>query len=60
MKIEVISDLDGRKYHLRLDGTVHEECNTDQIVPKKIQSLYEFVMLVECEDTDLCERCFER
>lgn len=48
--------------HLRVDGRVHEECNTDDIANKLIYPLEEFFDLCKSQGEDLeydvCARCF--
>lgn len=61
MKIEVIYSTNIQtKLHLRVDGAVNEECNTDQIEDKTIRPLGEFICGLggSVYPEDLCERCF--
>lgn len=65
MKIEVIYNNewpDDAKIHLRVDGAVNEECNTDQMENKVIKPLSKFLVdgIDGLEESELCERCFER
>lgn len=66
MKIEVIFNNkwpEDAKIHLRVDGAVNEECNTDQIENKVIEPLSKFLVgidVLDLEESELCERCFER
>lgn len=58
----LVGDDDTPTIHLRVDGRVHEECNTDQIENKLTYALDDFFDLLKEQGEDLeydvCSRCF--